>query len=69
MLHFISNKQRVFGLAVPGLLAALFFLSFLVGGCPSDAKTGRDILTAFSRGLELYWESTAWKVGPDRKNC
>lgn len=31
MPHFISNKQRVFGLAVLGLLAllaALFFLSF-----------------------------------------
>lgn len=65
MLHFISNKQRVFGLAVLGLLAllaALFFLSFLIGSYPLDAKTVWDILTASLRDLEPYWESAAWKV-------
>ena len=65
MPHFISNKQRVFGLAVLGLLAllaALFFLSFLIGSYPLDAKTVWDILTASLRDLEPYWESAAWKV-------
>lgn len=65
MPHFISNKQRVFGLAVLrllSLLAALFFPSFLIGNYTLDAKTVWDILAASLRDLEPYWESTAWKV-------
>ena len=60
-----TNRYRTFCLAVLllcALLAALFFLSFLIGSYPLGAKTVWDILTASLRGLEPYWETAAWKV-------